>query len=375
LPPDHSIRSLLSTVTIIAVLVVGATKAQAWPRIAGETNNRQCLQAYRLATTAVQSTNAWLFWPTDPPRGLGSKLSLRRAERDISGGHGLVNDSELFSTNSASDAPGAPTTIFWQLRPGDGKRIAVVDQPFNWQGDTYTIYVLSADVTPDELANDSRAADEDQRYKPVVGRSWNPPLVLIDDESATSWFLDVGEPYQILADWRVYTVNGGVTRSPCTVSFHPNMKSAVSLLPRPVQRFAALLDSTLGSGQNEGTLHPTARLRLQIAEAWANASLRPWALVDAPYNTREQVDEGLMEWARLSTQRAEIHENIRRQYPGATKAFTRYYQIRFRLPLQTARAIAAYVTDLMYRSYFVFHRDVKRADAEAPKNPWPAQLH
>jgi hypothetical protein len=259
LPPDHYLWSTFGAVTISVMLMAGATEAQAQPRAAGETNNRQCLQAFRLATRAFQSTNAWLFWPIEQPPDLGSKLGLRREGKDISGGHGLVNEPELFSVSSVPRPYGAPTTIFWQQRPWNGTRIAVVGEPFNWQGDTYTTYLLNADVTRDDLESDARKADQEQRYKPVSGRRWNPPLVLIDDDSGASWFIDMGEPYQMLSEWRIRTMNEGAAGSPCTISFRPNMKSAVSVLPEPVRRFAVLLDSTLGSGVNEGTLHPTAK--------------------------------------------------------------------------------------------------------------------
>jgi hypothetical protein len=33
--------------------------------------------------------------------------------------------------------------------------------------------------------------------------------------------------------------------------------------------------------------------------------------------------------------------------------------------------MAGFVTDLMYRSYFVLHREVKGTDPEVLSNPWP----
>ena len=363
------------SVIMLTALVVGVTEADASPRLVGETSDRQCVQAYRLAIAAFQSTNAALFWPIDAPDGLGSTISLDRADKDISGGDGIDNDTEVFSNVSASVPNSRPLTIYWQDRPRNGKRIAVIDQPFNWEGDWYSIYLIGAEVSSKALAEDIQTADEASRsYKPILAERWNPPLVLTDDKSGASWFIDVGEPYQALADWRVYTVNGGVARSPCHISFRPNVESTLSLMPEPVQRFAAALDSTLGPGRDEGTLQPTARIRLAVALGWANASLRPWALTDGPYNTREEVDEGLKQWAFESVKRKVIFNDIRRQYAGARDALTQYYQRRFKLQPSAARDMAAYATDMMYRQYFVFPRPDNGNPAKSAKNPWPTQL-
>jgi hypothetical protein len=363
------------TVIMITALVAGAIKADAWPRLAGETSDRQCVQAYRLAAAAFQSTDASLFGPFEPPDGLVSTISLDRTEKDISAGGGVDNDTDVFLNISAPVPTGGALTIFWQDRPRNGKRIAVVDQPFNWEGDWYSTYLIGAEASSKDLAKDIQTADEAARkYKPILADRWNPPLVLTDDKSGASWFIDVGEPYQALADWRVYTVNGGVARSPCRISFRPNVESTVSLMPEPVQRFAALLDSVLGSGRNEGTLQPTARNRIVVALGWANASLRPWALTDGPYNTRQEVDEGLKQWAFGSAKRKTVYDDIRRQYAGARDALAQYYEHRFKLQPQATREMAAYVIDMMYRQYFVFHRPGNGNPAKSAKNPWPKQL-
>lgn len=265
-----------------------------------------------------------------------------------------------------------PTTLWWQEQARDGKRIAVIDQPFNWRGDTYSLYVLGAEASPVDLVGDFQTGDETNRiYKPVIKNSWNPPLVLTDDNSGVSWFIDMGEPYQILDEWRIGTVSEGVVRFPCTIRFRPNVKSMLSLMPGAAQRFAALLDSTLGSGRDEGTLQPTATIRLDVGEGWANASLRPWALVDPPYNTREEVDDGLAHWASGSAAGAAIYRNIRRQFPRTEEALTVYYQRRFKLPPAEAREMGTYVADFMYREDFVFHHS---GSQQSPANPWPVQL-
>jgi hypothetical protein len=146
-------------------------------------------------------------------------------------------------------------------------------------------------------------------------------------------------------------------------------------MSRAVQRLANLLDSTLGSGDNEGTLHPTARIRLDVAEDWANASLRPWALVDMPYNSREDVDGALKGWSLASTARSKIYGDIVEQMPQAEKALAKYYQKQFKLPPALAHQMGLYVTDFIYRDYFVFPRgEISNNGPETANNPWPVDL-
>lgn len=361
------IKFALASVAAACFAAASSAEAQSWPRSGGETNNPQCLQASALAKAAFQSTNSWLSWPFDAPQGLGSTVVLRRPDKS----GGLTSETKAFTSTSLDMLP---TILWWQDQPRDGKRIAVIDQPFNWRGDTYSLYVLNAEASPVDLVGDFQTPDQTKRtYKPAIENSWNPPLVLTDDKTGVSWFIDMGEPYEILADWRVGTVSDGILRFPCTISFRPNTKSMLSLMPKPAQRLATLLDSTLGSGRNEGTLQPTATIRLDVADGWANASLRPWALADPPYNTREEVDDGLEQWASASVARAAIYENIRRQFRRTEEALTAYYQRRFNLPPAVAREMGNYVTDFMYREDFVFH-STGMDSQQSLSNPWPVQL-
>ena len=335
------------------------------PGPVGDTNNPQCVQAEALARVAFHSTNSWLFWPVEIPQGLGSTVILRRLEKD----GGVTSDTKAFASTSLDTLP---TILWWQDQARDGKRIAVIGQPFNWRGDTYSLYVLGAQASPVDLVGDFQSADETNHiYKPVIKNSWNPPLILSDDNSGVGWFIDMGEPDEILADWRVGTVSEGVVRFPCSIRFRPNVKSMLSLMPGAVRRFAALLDSTFGSGRDEGTLQPTATISLDVGEGWANASLRPWALIDTPYNTRGEVDDGLAQWASGSAARAAIYGNIRRQFPRTEGALTHYYRRRFNLPPAEAREMGTYIADFMYREDFVFHRTNNQ---RSPANPWPVQL-
>jgi hypothetical protein len=87
-------------------------------------------------------------------------------------------------------------------------------------------------------------------------------------------------------------------------------------------------------------------------------ALRPWALNDRVYNTREEVDEGLRMWMYQDPsypKRYGLHTRITRQYPRAETALSEYYQTTFGMTVQDARRMATYATDLMFRKYFIFH--------------------
>jgi hypothetical protein len=366
---------------ILGILIVAfactasSAEAKSWPRVTGDTSNPYCVDAGRLAKATFQSTNAMLFWPVDPPHDLESRVTLSRSGNDISGGGGLTNQTEDFTQTSASDSQGNRLTIFWQQEPQRGLRLVAVDQGFNWEGDWYYLYALRPESTSDDLVKDFQTEDAaKQTFKQILRGSWNPPLVLTHDKTATTWFILMGEPFDILGAWQVYVLKDGAVQMPCTISFAPKMKSAVSLLPEAVRRLAVLLDSTLGSGDNEGTLHPTARIRLAVAEAWENATLRPWALVTKPYNDRSQVDAGLAQWAGVSVARGLIYHKIKQHMPLAEQALTQYYQTRFTLPLKIARQMGAYVTDLIYRYYYSFPGGDPNYSGEPANSPWPVGL-
>jgi hypothetical protein len=74
-----------------------------------------------------------------PPPG---RIILRQREADVSGGNGIEADSSKFLTLHQSLAKDYATTIFWSRKAFAGKRLAIVDTPFNWRGDWYTTYLV-----------------------------------------------------------------------------------------------------------------------------------------------------------------------------------------------------------------------------------------
>lgn len=345
----------------------------AWPRLSGDMASPTCQQAHRLAVAAFSSTNATLAWPMPAPDGLGSAYAVHRTSKYTGDRSALAANERIFSIKEIRQSPDElPDKLFWQIEPRDGRRLVVADAPFNWRGDWFYVFLLDAAVTPEALSaqlqpkGDGKAAP-----KPIIGGLWTPPLVLTDAAGAL-WFIDLGES-GALSDWWVYAIEDGKPRVACHVQFHPLQQSrlSLSLLPAPVHGLAALLDEALGPGKDEGTLRPTARIRGQVADAWANAALRPWALVDAPYNTRDEVEAGLTQWAAATPQRAALLRNLHDQTPAAERALAAYYRERFQISPSDARQASAYVVDYMLRSYFVFSRGGALEVAATASNPWP----
>ena len=372
---DLVTKRLLGWAALLVLTVSAQAQAAAhghgWPQLTGDTRNPVCRQAYRLAKAAFRSPAFQLQGPFAPSPDLGSTFSVYRAEADISGGDGLASDDKAFEAISLPENGG---TLFWQRAPGGGARVAVLETHFNWQGDIYTTFVLPTSVSRDALIQGA-VRDHPGReigIEPLFGGfRWNPPLVLTDMTSGVAWIIDLGEPYEALPDWRVFAVSGGTARSPCSIAFRPKVKSTVSLSPAAVRGFAASLDEALGPDADEGTLHPTARIRIAVANGWANAHVRPWAVVTGGYNSHEEVEAGLKLWAAGSKARTGIYRPIRAQYGPAGRAMAADYAQRFGLSPRDARAAGRFVIAAMFREYFTFHREAGEPVKPEP-TPWPA---
>jgi hypothetical protein len=205
-----------------------------------------------------------------------------------------------------------------------------------------------------------------------IAGDWRPPLVFHEKNSISIWFIDVGEPYQILADWQVYVVEPPGAKLRCTVRFRPHVKNAIDLLPNPVRQYEKLLDRTMGSGAGEGTLHQTARLRIDVAYTWANAAQRPW-VSSSPYNSREEVEAALQSWSQQGAPNAKLYRQIQHQYRIAERSLTTYYQRQFARTAPQAKALSIYMLDMALRSHYVFHREAEIRivrDGNVRKSPW-----
>ena len=336
------------------LLLQGASAFASSPVATGDPSRPECIDAMRLGKAMYESTAPRLYAPLSVPKGMESRLILGASDLDISGGDALTNSPEFEKLPRGSGA------IYWAAKPSEGHRIVVQDMPMSWQGNTYDLYLL-----------DPAAQKASSLEKPIIAQAWRPPLVFQRDKQGTKWFIDVGHPAIALGDWNVYTAKEG--RPVCTISFHPGAENPADLLPKQLLAFTRRLDEVLGPGNNEGTLQPTAGIRIAAQHLLANAALRPWALADTDaYNSRSEVDKGLEQWAKSNRARRRLYDEITKTYPAAEQSLAEYYEKAYRLPAQKSREVASWTLGLIFRSYFVFpNEEGRRQDRNTRTNPWP----
>jgi hypothetical protein len=332
-----------------------AGTCRAAPVIVGDSKDPRCVEAAEMAATAYRSKRPSLLWPIPRPVRPGTRIILTQKEEEISGGHGIDIDPSAFDAIE-SGAGGSGATLYRRRNPAATAQLIVVDAPFNWQGDRYSVYLLNGDAALDRLGRhlDVREPAPEKPIEPALGESWMPPIVLTDNTTGTDWIIERGEPYAIMADWTVHGIAGDRLTTPCRIAFGLPEAGGLSLLPRPVRQFAAALDEALGPGDDEGTLHPTARIRLLVQGGWANAALRPWAMPDTSYNGPSEVDRGLIEWAQGNRARRALLDRVRSSRRRAEGPLAAYYAAHFGKEAAEARRLSRSVLDRMYLTNFVF---------------------
>jgi hypothetical protein len=346
-------RALLAGV---AVLTVAGTSAKAAPAIIGGSQDARCREALHMAEVAFRSTSASLVWPIAQPSNPNFKIILKQNGADISGGWAIDADPDAFEIQRAIGQKELPRPIYWRRTASASKRLAIVDSHGGWRGDTYSLFVLSSDASFDRVALQLIPAEGDREtaLKPLLEDRWNIPIVLTEKGSGADWLIDRGEPYEIMADWQVHAVTAQELATTCRIAFGYDERAGLGGLPSAVRRFAAALNQALGPGTDEGTSQPTAGIRLAVERGWANAALRPWALTDAPYNSRVEVERGLDLWARGNPRRTALRRRIGEDYWQAERALASYYEARHGMESVAARNLSRQVTDAMFRSYFMF---------------------
>ena len=335
----------------VLALILIAGVCEAAPVLLGDKSDPRCIETEQMARTAFHSTNPSLLWPVATPEGQQTELILTQASEDITGGGGIIVNNGFVSRGGD---PGRPT-IFWRSGKRAGSHLAVVDQPFSWQGDWYAVYLLPPNATADWLLGVLTDERSIKTPTPLLGDSrWAIPLVLTDRKTGRDWLIDRGEPYQALVDWQVYEPAGLRLRPMCRVSFGVPKEGPLSLLPAAVRRFAAAADEALGPGSDEGSQQPTATIRMKVEKDWANAALRPWAITNMPYNTRAEIDRGLSEWARGNGKRRTLRAHIIRSELAAQAPLAAYYAAHLGKSGPAALRLSRYVLDHNLRSYFIF---------------------
>lgn len=337
---------------IIFICLCLTTPAQAgtWPKLEDPTEVKECTEALKIAQHVFLSDAFYLYSSTaNWPKDIESTQVLGPSALDISGGDGIKADEKVFLR-----APDENRFVYWQTQPKSPYRLALREASYGWRGDQYALYALPENVTIESFLKSSQKYAPKNQFSPLVASNWRPPLVM-QRMDGSLWVTEMSEPYIHFVEWSIYTSpTEGNMDAQCKIQFGPKGMEAVSLLPRSVQKFAALLDATLGTGENEGTLRPTSRIRVNVLHTWANAALRPWALSpDLPYNSRKEVDQHLLKWARPVKSFYKLYQDIYTLYPTAQKAMEEYY-ISFGKTPTKAKKLAAMALDVAFRSYFLF---------------------
>jgi hypothetical protein len=359
--------SIFSFFVLAFIACAGASAEAPWPKVSGDASAPECSDALRLARTMFNSESAGLYAPPTGVDQLASDLVLQPKGLDISGGHALQEDPKVFDQLPYE---GGIRSIYWAKIAQDHVRLSVQESSVGWRGDMYALYLLPADVEPADFL----AKIENPSTQPIalISDAWRPPLVFSTKLSRRLWFIDVGEPYTVLSSWRVYRVTAGPHDPLCTIEFRPTTPETVRLLPEAVATLAELIDETIGPGNNEGTLQPTARLRVAVQYVWGNVALRPWAVSEADvYNSREEVDAGLEVWSKGGRSYRRVYKEILAAYPVALEALRQYYVSTFSLSEDKAQALATYVLDIALRANYAFTngQDYFRYQG-VNNNPW-----
>lgn len=132
------------------------------------------------------------------------------------------------------------------------------------------------------------------------------------------------------------------------------------------------LDSTLGTGKNEGTLQPTARLRQKVKHTWANVMLRPWAISNNDsYNSKEVVDKQLQHWSMRDRSKINFFDDIQSLYSQSESALAENYKNKFNLKIEDAQELAAWTLSIAYSSNFKFSEPQDYFSEVSPNNETP----
>ncbi|HSX89334.1 MAG TPA: hypothetical protein VLG17_15235 [Pseudomonas sp.] len=365
----HKIKTHLLASVLLFIASNGV--AETFPTASGDTSSQECADALALANFMFNSKSTKLYAPLSIPSTMNSDLILGTSERDISGGSALEANQDQFEKLPQL---GRNTTrsVYWEKEVEGSTRIAVKETNAGWKGDMYSLFLIDSHIQENEFLQDLQESYGHSKYPAFIEGAWRPPLIFLSRSTKTKWFIDVGQPYEFLARWIIYKNPTNKLTESCTIQFRPEIKFSQSLLPKSVQRLAYLLNETMGPGNNEGTLQPTARLRLHTQHIWANAALRPWALSESDvYNSTEEVNTELKAWSKSGLSYKNIHTEIINTYPAAEQELAHYYMKNFKLPKDKATPLANWVLDIAYRAHYIFPNgsDHFRYD-NVNTNPW-----
>lgn len=283
--------------------------------------------------------------------------------------------------------PGRPKptdeqAVYRQTVPNTGWRLVVTFMVQSWRANDYFMVLQPQGKTLRVVLNsmlhlpDFGPGTEHDATSTALASYF--PMTVLRDTASGSLAVIRSQCYQSWSAWTIFRIAPSGFTQECKVRFRPKVTTdgyfipypADHLLPPPVRRLAALLDSTLGSGKHDGELQSTSRLRGDARRIWLTVALRPWAVQSTPYNSRDEVDASLRLWSIQGKAYRQIYDAIQQDYPVARRALTRYYQRAFDSPHARAVTLSDYTLDVAFRSYFMFHSDRGLGAKSGNDNPW-----
>jgi hypothetical protein len=307
--------------------------------------NPVCGDAYEIAKEAFHSEKRNFFFINDIPAAK-EKLVLYPGQLDMSGGDSSEMIENFFEKMRK---PEDIRSIYWQKRPNKSGRLVFDEHSYGWRGDQYTVFLIPDWMTPEDLVYMKKPFGT-YEVKPFIETQWNYIYFFKNNKIDPVWILVSGRPLDIFKPWEIYAESETGMDKVCEITFLPKDY----IIPRPVKEMKRLLFSTLGSGENEGTLQPTARIRLDAENVWQSILYRPWVTGRLAYNSREEVDNGLKAWSKKSPDFLAIYRKIEDQYPRALQALKLYYITNFNKSDAEAQLMAEQNLDKAYTAHFVF---------------------
>jgi len=354
-------------ITVCALLalisVLANASGQGWPPLISGKDRPECMAALELARDAYESSAALLFYfePEDSSQDLDNTLVLA-ADTSGSVTQNFVDGSDIDKSEGLFDridnaGEEKSYTLYWQREPYSGSRLVLTELDYRW-GTKTSARFITPNMTIDQFGLDYLSSTH---LNPGEMGTYNLK-VYRSNKLNQLWLIDGGDEFNNSTTWRVYIPFENKPQEVCEIGLFPEI-DPTSMLPSAVRRLAILMARSIGSGRGERHHGPTVYIRFRTLNNWANAAMRPWAELE-PYNSREEVDAGLAEWAQRGKAYRAAYAEIQTQYKIAETALANYYKRRFKMPLIDARATAERVLDGVFREQYVFHSTFNRERAE-----------
>lgn len=322
-----------------------------YPKLTNVTS--ECSETLQFARINFQSTRDNFLNFLKIREDFSSELVLYTPENDISGGDATIADQNTFKKIPYKTSSDNQSNIYWQINENNGHRLVVTEYPMGWRGDMYCVFDIQSNISVEDFLLEFQKSETFKNGVKIISNSWKAPLIF-KNKNSSLWLIDVPQSFEAYKNWQVYSFTSSGMKHQCDVVFEPNVNNNINLLPNDIQKLALLLDKTMGSGKDEGTLHPTQQLHNEVEFLSGNIALRPWVVFKEPYNSREEVENGLINWSKDSTTNQKLYEAIKNQSPIAEKSLVQYYQQQFNLSSTKAETLSKSIIDIFVRSHYSF---------------------